>query len=209
MSPVLLFWILLGGAGFLIRIRWKGLFSRVLSGMALAGLLFSMFFARNPVRIPPACPGCIVSPADGRIVSVEDSVQGLNGLGPYRKIAVFLSIWDVHINRIPCDGRVTGVRHVPGGFMPARNRRSGEANERMWTVLETRHGTIMIKQVAGIVARRIVSHLEPGDTVGIGETFGMIRFGSRVELYLPDDCRIRVRPGDRVKAGVTLVAQCD
>ena len=179
------------------------------AGSALAWLAVALFF-RSPVRrverdLPP---GTMLSPADGTVSAVETVEHAEAVGGPATVIRVFLSVLDVHVNRSPHDARVVGLRYTPGRFHDARSALCPVENENQLITMEIEGGRIGVRQIAGKVARRIVCDLRPGDRVARGQPFGMIKFGSSTELILPrpHDVTVRVRPGDRVKAGVTVVA---
>ncbi len=167
--------------------------------LLLAG--FSAWFFRDPDREVPADPALVVAPADGRVVELEHLQDGR------LRLAIFLSILDVHVNRAPVAGRVVRVRHTPGRFLAAWRPETRDVNERNEVVLATDRGPVEVLQVAGLVARRIVCRVGPGTTVEKGERFGMIRFGSRTELILPPGARPLVGPGDTVRGGATVVAR--
>jgi phosphatidylserine decarboxylase len=189
--------VLLGVAA--LAVHWRG---AALVLFLLGG--FVLFFFRDPERTPPAEAGAIVSPADGRIMEVVEESWGEN---PGRRISIFLSIFDVHVNRAPFGGRISGVEYRRGKFYGAMRRRASAENEQNVIRVATDHGEIVFKQIAGWVARRIVFWKSPGDTVTRGERVGMIRFGSRVDLWLPDRVEILVRPGQHVGAGSSALAR--
>jgi phosphatidylserine decarboxylase len=191
-----------------------GLYARFRSPVFLAGgalflllLLFTLFFFRNPDRRVPRSAEAVLAPADGRIVEVGQVQHAPYLEGPAHKVAIFLSVWDVHVNRIPVDGRVTFLSHRPGAFLRAYLPNASERNEQMWIGVESPRGKFLTKQIAGILARRIVCRLREGDSVEKGSRFGMIKFGSRVELYCPPSVAIRVAVGDHVKAGETIIGE--
>lgn len=168
--------------------------------------LFVIFFFRDPPRCVIAEPGFLLSPADGRIVSIDTvdnhSYVGENAL----KISIFLSILDVHINRIPVTGTIDYVKYNPGKFFAAFKDKASHYNEQTEIGIISKRGEkIIVKQIAGFIARRIVCRLRKGDTVSAGDRFGMIRFGSRTDLLVPIDCELCVRVGDHVKGGLTLI----
>ena len=176
-----------------------------------AGLIVVWFF-RDPPRRIPAEDGILVSPADGKVVEVTRLEQDEFIGGPAVRIGVFLSIFNVHLNRAPEAARVIALRYQPGEFLNALNPASAERNESMWIGLEEEalpHRRMVLRQIAGRLARRIVCPLRPGDVLARGEKIGMIKLGSRTELILPEDAdqRIEVKVGDRVKAGVSIVAR--
>jgi len=172
-------------------------------------------FFRNPDRRPPSGDNLIVAPADGRILSVVRAVPGPElGLpeGPHWKISIFMSIFDVHVNRIPCNGAVAALAYRPGKFFNASFDKASVENERMSIRLRAvgeggRSADIGVVQIAGLVARRIECDLEEGQSVWRGDRFGIIRFGSRLEVFLPSDARILARDGQTVKAGETTIAE--
>lgn len=177
--------------------------------LAVLGLLLTAFMAwffRDPERVPPAEPGAVISPADGRIVFCGDSPPGIYTAEPGKKVSVFMWIFDVHVNRAPVSGKVISVRYNPGKFHAANVDKASLLNEQNGVVLETAEGRrVSYVQIAGLVARRIVCDLSEGDTVQQGQRVGMIRFGSRVDILLPASTILRVRKGDRVRAGESIL----
>ncbi len=164
----------------------------------LVAALILLNFFRDPERTPGAG---IVSPADGVIQTIDDP-EGPTGR---RRVAVFMNPFDVHVNRAPIDAKVVAVKHQPGGFIPAYNKDS-ERNERFVWDLETAIGDVRMIQIAGTLARRIIPYLEAGATITKGDRIGIIRLGSRVDLYLPRNMDIAVKVGDRVTAGESTLA---
>jgi phosphatidylserine decarboxylase len=145
----------------------------------------------------------VVSPADGRVVEiVEESWEGRPG----RRVSIFLSVWDVHVNRAPVAGRVHSVEYRPGKFFAALRARASAENEQNVIRLSTPRGDMVFKQIAGWIARRVLCWKAPGESVAIGERVGMIRFGSRVDVWLPPEAEIRVRKGEKVSAGTSILA---
>ncbi len=175
----------------------------------LAGVLiflgvFVLFFFRDPQRTPPQDPATIVSPADGRIMEVVEEARGEK---PGRRISVFLSIFDVHVNRSPVAGRITAIEYQTGKFYAAMRGRASAENEQNAFFVESDRGEVVFKQIAGWVARRIVVWKSVGDSVVRGERVGMIRFGSRMDIWLPDGVEILVRPGQHVAGGTSVLAR--
>jgi phosphatidylserine decarboxylase len=168
-----------------------------------AASLASLGFFRDPDRVPPALAHAVLAPADGRVTSVEDAVDAF--VGPAARISIFLSPLDVHVNRAPIAGLVVDTAYTPGRFMAAYKPDAGEVNERCSLHLQGDSARVTVTQVAGVVARRIVCRVGPGDKLAAGERFGMIRFGSRTDCYVPRGTDIRVAVGDRVRAGVTVI----
>ena len=168
---------------------------------------FFVFFFRDPDRTAPTGPNLVVSPADGRVMMAGVEPGPGAPEGKWRQISIFLSPVDVHVNRTPVEGSVTHVEYHPGKFLPAYKAEAGQLNE--WTEVwfERQGRTVVCRQIVGILARRIVCRLKPGDRVSRGQRFGVMKFGSRIDLYVPIDARIMVKAGDRVVAGETVLAQ--
>jgi phosphatidylserine decarboxylase len=168
--------------------------------------IFLTFFYRNPSRTIPADDHLILSNADGRVLSVENiSNEFIGGKG--YKVSIFLSIFNVHINRVPAAGTVEYTKYTPGKFLPAFKPDASSENEQSETGLKTPFGKIIFKQISGILARRIENDLEAGEQVKAGEVYGMIHFGSRAEFFLPENTEIMVRKGDAVKGGLSPIAR--
>ncbi|HVP12130.1 MAG TPA: phosphatidylserine decarboxylase [Phycisphaerae bacterium] len=172
--------------------------------------VFTLSFFRDPDRTVPAGAGLLVAPADGKVTEITplDSYEGIDG--PALRIGIFLSIFDVHINRSPCDGRVAQTNYQAGQFLDARHKDSGHRNEANTIIIEPQAGTkgpIVVRQVAGLIARRIVCHVGPGSMLRRGQQLGMIKFGSRTELIVPADggFKAAVKVNDHVRAGTTVI----
>ncbi len=178
----------------------------------LAVLFFSMslffaYFFRDPMRRVPEISGSIVSPADGRILKVEQIYEP-HFLGAEAwKISIFLSVFDVHLNRSPYAGSVIYRRYIPGKFRAAFRDDVSTNNERNLIGLQTKHGKMLVVQIAGLIARRILCWIETGDTVERGAQIGMIRFGSCTELYMPLSVNIKVKEGERVRGGESILGE--
>jgi phosphatidylserine decarboxylase len=177
-----------------------------------APLFLIVYFFRDPMRRIPADPGLLVAPADGKVVEITrlDREEFIGG--PAVRIGIFLSIFNVHLNRAPAASRVIGLRYSPGAFLDARDPECAFRNENTWIGLEEEsppHRRIVIRQVSGKIARRIVCDLRPGEVLGRGQKIGMIKFGSRTELIIPDsgDLEINVEVGRKIKAGITIMAK--
>ena len=189
-------------------------------GMALLFLSAGVFaFFRDPERVVPQIDGAIVAPADGLVSLIMqceppgelrcDDGSGSEGLpeGPVTRVSIFMSVFDVHINRAPIAGTVRRVVYIPGKFVNADLDKASEENERQHLLIERADGLrIGFTQIAGLVARRIVPFVKPGDTVGVGQRIGLIRFGSRVDVYLPAGTDPRVLLGQKIIAGETILA---
>ena len=165
---------------------------------------FFLWFFRDPERRIPAAPGAVVSPADGKVTDVSATVSGG---GPATRISIFLSVFDVHVNRSPIAGVIRDVRYQRGKFVNAMNALSAEHNEQNIVTVEGQGQTVVFKQIAGLLARRIVFRPKVGDAVGRGERVGLIKFGSRVDVILPAGAAIRVKTGDRVKGGASILGE--
>ena len=168
--------------------------------------LFLVFFYRNPERLIPEDKNLILSIADGTILSVEEIENdfiGDNG----KKVSIFLSVFDVHINRIPVDGKIEYIKYSPGQFLKAFENDASDNNEQTEIGLDFGSGKMIFKQIVGILARRIEYNLDEGQKVKSGDIFGMIHFGSRAELFLPENVTVSVKPGQAVKAGETIIGQ--
>jgi len=183
-----------GGILWLGGLTGGGVFLLLLAGAVC-------FFFRDPERMPPAEAGAILAPADGRVVRIGPTIDGRRGT----EVSIFLSLFDVHINRAPCAGRVREVVVSPGRFVVAWKSEASAVNARTLIHLQGVFGDIFVRQVAGVLARRIVTRVRPGQEVRAGERIGMIRFGSRVDLLLPDGVATRVQVGDHVRGGESII----
>jgi phosphatidylserine decarboxylase len=184
----------------------------VLMALALLfGLLtvFSLYFFRDPERATPDGEKLVISPADGRVLGVEQVEETEFIGGPAEKLSIFMNVFDVHVNRAPLSGTVGYRKYRPGKFLNASLDKASLDNEAMTLGFESaENGKVLVRQIAGLIARRIVCRVEPGDSLASGERFGLIRFGSRVEVFLPVGAVVwKVGEGDRVKAGETLIAE--
>ena len=169
---------------------------------------FILMFFRDPERIVPSGDGLVLSPADGRIIVAEPVTDGRFSDAEVQKISIFMNVFNVHVNRIPVSGTVRQVTHKPGSFLAADHEQAHLKNEYCAiTVVHEDNQEIIFVQIAGLLARRIVCWLEPGDVVKQGRRFGLIRFGSRVDIYLPKAYQLDVKPGQKVRAGETIVAR--
>lgn len=182
---------------------WLG---RAWSVPFLALAAFFAFFFRDPDRTVPTAPHLVVSPADARVMVAGDRAGAGAPAGDWQVISMFLSPMDVHINRTPVEGRVTRVEYHPGSFLPAYKPEAGVLNE--WTEVwfERAGQAVVVRQIVGILARRIVCRLTEGQSVERGQRFGVMKFGSRIDLFLPPGARLRVNVGDRVVGGETPLA---
>jgi phosphatidylserine decarboxylase len=168
-------------------------------------LLFSLNFFRDPERTPPDRDDVVVAPADGKILIIKDVENKEFFRGKARQVSIFMSPLNVHVNRIPINGIVKHVRYIEGKFIAAFEDKADEENERSEFVIENNHGNVLFTQVAGFVARRIIYELKEGDSVTMGKRFGMIKFGSRVDVIVPADWILKVQKDDIVTAGETIL----
>ena len=178
----------------------------VLTIVSLVMTAFTCWFFRDPDRIIPDGSGLVVSPADGKVIIAEPVSSSPLGNDPCLKVSIFMSVLNVHVNRIPCDGTVTGISYYPGKFFSANLDKASDQNEHNQVFLRSENGRrICVVQIAGLVARRIICHLTGDESVTRGQRFGMICFGSRLDVFLPVDAKLRVAVGDKVKAGTSVL----
>jgi phosphatidylserine decarboxylase len=188
--------LLIGGAAFFLH--W-----RITASVFLFLALFVFSFFRDPDRVIPSDPGAIVSPGDGRVVVVQDEDYGGK---PGKRISIFLAVWNVHVNRAPEAGRIAKMEYRPGKFVAAMLASASAENEQNVFTLSTGAGELVFKQIAGLIARRVVSWKKVGDVVARGERIGLVRFGSRVDLWVPSQVQILVKVGQNVKGGSSILA---
>ena len=180
------------------------------------GLLFSLisgiwllilYFFRDPNRQTVNEPGLVVGPGDGEIVEISPFHE-VNYLQEETiRVSMFLSVMDVHVQRVPLGGKVTLVDHQPGKKLQAFRPEASDVNEYIAMITESEYGRVLVKQIAGILARRCVNYMTPGDMVTTGNRYGLIRFGSRIDLFLPTNANILIKVGDKVTGGITPIAQ--
>ena len=203
--PILIFAALTVGAVFLPVGAWL---CWMLTGISALLLLFTISFFRDPVRVVPPDPKIIVAPADGTIVEIRTVHEPYYLNGEATMVAIFLSVFDVHVQRAPLASEVKFVRYNKGKFLDARNMNASLENENRVVGLVTADGyRVAVRQIAGLIARRIVGWADPGTKLAKGERLGMIRFGSRVELFLPPGTPITAKVGDYAKGGETVLAR--
>ncbi len=185
-----------------------GLTSLTLIGLAVTFCICGFF--RDPDRVIAVAKGVVVSPADGKIIAanVVDNNPFLNGEA--MKISIFMSVFNVHVNRVPYSGRVKEIDYYPGKFFSANLDKASQQNEHNAVSIEMENGKpLCVVQIAGLIARRIICHLQPGDQVLRGQRFGLICFGSRLDVYLPTDIKLKSAVGDKVKAGTSILGEFD
>ena len=166
-----------------------------------------VWFYRDPDRTAPEGDGLFVSPADGRVVEISEAEHPFTG--PSVKVGIFMNVLSVHVNRAPCMGRVDYLEYVPGRKIAAFAPKASEVNERNLVGLSTPYGPVLMVQIAGLLARRIVCRLRRGEVLEAGQRYGMIRLGSRVDIYLPKDVRLLAKHGDKVYAGISSLGVMD
>lgn len=197
----------IGAAG----VWWGGWGRPVALVVALGMVAFTLYFFRDPERTPPrdAVVGdALLAPADGRVVEIVNEDEPLYLEGPAQRVSIFLSPLDVHVNRTPATGTIEYVRYRPGDYLVAWHPKASEKNERSEIGLRHPSGTrVLFKQIAGAVARRIVYHVQEGDTVTAGDRFGIVKFGSRMDVLVPPHVALNVEEGATVRAGETVLGQ--
>ncbi len=188
--------LVLGGVSYLLH--WT-----VAAVVLVLLALFIFSFFRDPERVIPSEPGAVVSPGDGRVVVVtEEENEGRPG----KRVSIFLAVWNVHVNRSPAAGTIAKLEYRPGKFLAAMRERASLENEQNVFTLSTDAGEIVFKQIAGLIARRVVSWNKAGENVARGERVGLVRFGSRVDLWVPKEAEIVVKVGENVKGGSSVLA---
>jgi phosphatidylserine decarboxylase len=184
-------------------LAWAGWMKAAL-GLAVVAA-FMAFFFRDPERAAPSVPRAILAPADGKVTAVHPTVDD-PFVGPASQaVSIFLSPLDVHVNRSPVAGLVVGVEHRPGAKLAAYRAEASEQNERTTIAIQGDGARVIVRQIAGVLARRIVCRVQPGDRLASGERFGLIKFGSRTDLIVPAGARLQVKVGDRVRGGETVL----
>jgi len=191
---------LIGAVGLLLH--WP-----LLIGIAVLLLVFCINFFRDPDRQAPADENAIIAAADGTVQDIVEIEETEVHNTRMKRVGIFLSVFDVHTNRAPINGRVSYIQHHPGLFLDARHSEATTKNEAMTWSFEGARATLVVRQITGAIARRIVPWAKIGDTLKIGDRFGMIRFGSRTEVYVPLTCEVTVKIGDKVKGGETVIAR--
>lgn len=183
------------------------LLSPWLAGLWVVFILYTFYFFRDPERVSPSDPRVVVAAADGVVADIVEIVESEVVKERMKRVAIFLSVFNVHTNRAPVAGKVVYSQHHPGKFLDARNPEASTKNEYHTWGFENPAATLVARQITGAIARRIVAWSQVGDELKKGERFGMIRFGSRTEVYLPMDAEVLVKVGDKVKGGETIIAK--
>jgi len=192
-------------AGLLYLFRWPSLPLLALCAVLLLLAAFMAYFFRDPRRAVPDEAGLVVSPADGKVTRVEK--LSAEGAGSPTVVSIFLSPFDVHVNRAPIAGEVVDVTYTKGRFIAATSDNASLVNEQNALTIRGEKMTVVCKQIAGVLARRIVCWKQPGDSLELGERFGLIKFGSRTDLVLPNEVEVLVKVGERVSGGVTIIGR--
>jgi len=201
-------WFILGAWGIVGLLAMLALTGRwVWLALWLPLAVWVVAFFRDPERPGPRADDLVIAPADGKVVSVADVDEPAFFGERATRISIFMNVFDCHVNRYPTDGRIAYRHYGPGRFMSAADDKASLENEQSSVGLTTAHGNVLVRQIAGLIARRIVTDHAVGRVVRQGERLGMIRFGSRVDLFLPRGTHVLVREGDRARAGITKVAQ--
>jgi phosphatidylserine decarboxylase len=198
-------WPFIGGALLVALIAGAAVAWLLAIPFVILGLFF-LFFFRDPDRVSPAVEGLVLAPADGRVMVAGPALPGLAPPGDWAQVSIFLSPLDVHINRMPVAGVVTRIDYRTGAFLAAYKTHSGHANERNEVWIDTGRHTVVTRQVVGMLARRIVCRVEAGATVAAGDRFGLMKFGSRMDVFVPAASRLLVSVGEHVRGGETPVA---
>lgn len=193
-------------AGVTLLTGWLGW--PIIAGVGVIATLFSAWFFRNPARVVPEGPKLVVAPGDGKVIAVEEEFEPRYLKERSIRLTIFLNVFDVHINRMPCDGVIEDVQYQPGLFLVASKPEATLRNEQNAVMIKT-HGDmkVLCVQVAGLIARRIVCWVSPRDRAIRGERYGLIRFGSRMDTFLPMGTTLRVAVGERVKGGETILGE--
>lgn len=173
--------------------------------VSLVLTLFVLFFFRDPERTVPEGKNVVVSPADGKVIVIKDVFEPTYLKQDVKQVSIFLSVFNVHVNRSPIAGTVEAVKYNPGKFLAAWDDKASLDNEQTAMVIASGKNRVLVKQIAGLIARRIVCYAKSGDAIATGERYGLIRFGSRVDLFLPKDAELRVKAGDRVKGACDVI----
>jgi phosphatidylserine decarboxylase len=202
-------WPFVGGAWLIAIVAWLYVGWWFALPFVVLGAFFAFFF-RDPERLSPDEAHVVLSPADGRVKFAGDPEPGVAPPGDWKQISIFLSPMDVHVNRIPAAGTVTRVSYTPGKFLPAYRHEAAAVNERSEVWIERANGEIVVaRQVVGVLARRVVCRARVGEHMHAGQRFGIMKFGSRMDVFLPRSATIKVTAGEMVRGGETVIAVLD
>jgi phosphatidylserine decarboxylase len=193
-------------AGVTLIAGWLGW--PVVAFLGIVATLFSAWFFRNPARLIPQGPNLVVAPGDGKVIAIEEEFEPRYLKERSIRVTIFLNVFDVHINRMPCDGTIEDIQYQPGLFLVASKPEATLRNEQNAVMLKTPEGIkVLCVQVAGLIARRIVCWVSPRERAVRGERYGLIRFGSRMDTFLPIGTKLQVALGERVKGGQTILGE--
>ncbi len=206
-STILSFWLITIVTAVLWFVFPASLVTQILFIAAFIVSAFSLFFFRDPARTVPDRADALISPADGKILSIDPTAVYPGSDLPCTHMAIFLNLHNVHVNRIPCDAHVKQVTYLKGKFLKAFNPDAKDLNEQYLIEMETPSGPLVMRQIAGLIARRLVCRLKPGQDVSAGEKFGLMKFSSRIDLYFSSKFRVLAETGQKVRGGETILAQ--
>ncbi len=206
---IAVFTIVWGTAVTLFYFLWQNWATGFFLLLATALWLLILYFFRDPNRKVVDEPGLVIGPGDGEVVEIVHEHEDYYLKEDVIRISMFLSITDVHVQRVPLGGAVTVIDHQPGQYLQAFKPEASDVNEYIAMVTESRYGRVLIKQIAGILARRCVNYARPDDVLQTGQRFGLIRFGSRLDLFLPPNAQLLVKIGDKIEGGLTPIAQLE
>ncbi|MGD9899792.1 MAG: phosphatidylserine decarboxylase family protein [Calditrichaceae bacterium] len=194
--------------GFMIiSVFSASIIAYVITGLIGAVFIFHFFFFRDPEREIPEGKNLILSPADGTVLKVDEVVENEYFQEKVRRVCIFLSVFNVHVNRIPIAGEIDHLSYKEGKYLLAFADGASDYNEQSVIGIKTAQGRLLFKQIAGLIARRIVYRINKGDQVNAGDRFGMIKYGSRVDMFFPLSVKIHVKPKDKVKGGSTIIGE--
>ena len=197
--PFILFFAVITVLSVFFKMHW-------VTAVALVLTFFMLYFFRDPDRNTLLDKALYYAPADGKIIQIRETVEDELLNTKMLEVSIFMNAFNVHVNRSPCDGTVSAVKYYPGRFVAAFKEEASKANEHISMVLECAGNSVMLRQVAGLLARRAVCRVKEGDSLQQGERYGIIKFSSRVDVFLPFGTRVKVQLGDKVKAGETVIA---
>ncbi len=191
----------------LITYFFPFLLFKIISALVGIVFIFNFFFFRDPDRNIPLGEDLILSPADGTVIKIIEVEEPYYFKAKVKRVSIFLSVFNVHVNRIPVTGEAELVKYNPGKFLIAFDHKASEDNEQSIIGIKHKKGKLLFKQIAGIIARRIIYHIDEGDSVTAGDRFGMIRYGSRVDMFFPENVEIKVKLDDKVYGGETIIGE--
>ena len=205
-STLISFWLItLVSGGLWYLFPFTAIFILFISALLIS--LFSLFFFRDPHRNVPHIPGALISPADGKILSIDTEAVYPGSEETCTHLAVFLNLHDVHVNRIPIDAQIVSVDYRPGQFLKAFVPEANDLNEQYFIEMKTDYGKLMMQQIAGLIARRLICRLIPGQEVSVGEKFGLMKFSSRIDLYFSSKFQVSAEVGQKVRGGESILAK--